>query len=181
MNIQKFGIKIFIDNNGGYSSKSLIPIFHKWIQNKSISDHLLIDVADYSHMVDGPGVMLIAHEGHFSLDQEGHQVGIMYMRKTDLDGDFCKRFNTILSITINTAKLLLDNNLNFITNSFRFIANDRLHAENTFENQNLYKQEIQKVLKNRFPNSKVDYEDISSGEERLAFLVKFDELTNILR
>ena len=180
MEIQKFGIKIFIDQNGDYSSKNFIPVFHKWIQNKVISDHLLIDVADYSHMADGPGVMLVAHEGHFSLDQEDNQPGIMYMRKTNLEGDFYNRFDSVLSITINAAKLLLENNLNFINNSFRFIANDRLYARNTFENHTLYKEEIYKVLKKRFPNCKVNYENISSGEERLAFSVKFDESINIL-
>ena len=36
----------------------------------------LIDVADYSHVPDGPGVMLVAHEGFFSLDQENHQPGL---------------------------------------------------------------------------------------------------------
>ena len=102
------------------------------------------------------------------------------MRRTELEGDFYKRFDTVLSITINAVKLLLDNNLNFINNSFRFIANDRLYAKNTFENHNLYKEEIQKVLKKRFPNCKINYENISSGEERLAFSVKFDESINIL-
>ena len=58
-----------------YSSRDYIPLFHGWIQEKIIPDHLLIDVADYSHIPDGPGIMLIAHEGHFSLDQEKIMIG----------------------------------------------------------------------------------------------------------
>ena len=93
MDLQKFGVKLFFNTNGGYSSKDFVPVFHNWIQDKAIDDHLLIDVADYSHILDGPGVMLVAHEGNFSLDQESLQPGIMYMRKTDIEGDFIQRFN----------------------------------------------------------------------------------------
>ena len=77
MDLQKFGIKLYLTTNGSFDSKDFIPVFHNWIQDKVVDDHLLIDVADYSHISDGPGVMLIAHEGHFSLDQENYQSGIL--------------------------------------------------------------------------------------------------------
>ena len=77
-----------------------------------MADHLLIDVADYSHIPDGPGVLLIAHEGHFSLDQENHKPGIMYMRKTELEGDFKERFIHVLSNAIQAANRLRDNTIN---------------------------------------------------------------------
>ena len=114
-----------------------------------VADHLLIDVADYSHIPDGPGVMLIAHEGHFSLDQEKYQPGIMYMRKTVIEGDFKQRFSEVLSTTIEVAKRLrnnnITNNVDFISNSFRFITNDRLYADNTIENQKCHQSpEIEK-------------------------------------
>ena len=112
MQLQKFGVKLFIKINGSYESKDFIPVFHSWIQNNAVEDHLLIDVADYSHIPDGPGVMLIAHEGHFSLDQENYKPGILYMRKTDISGSFKDRFNKVLSITIQAAKLLSNNNIN---------------------------------------------------------------------
>ena len=100
MDLQKFGVKLFFNTNGSYSSKDFVPVFHNWIQDKAIDNHLLIDVTDYSHIPDGPGVMLIAHEGNFSLDQESQQPGIMYMRKTAIKGDFEYRFKQVLSITI---------------------------------------------------------------------------------
>ena len=69
MDLQKFGIKLYLNTNASYKLSDFIPVFHNWIQEKVVSDHLLIDVADYSHIPDGPGVMLISHEGHYSLDQ----------------------------------------------------------------------------------------------------------------
>ena len=185
MKLQKFGVKLFfLDTNGSYSSKDFIPVFHNWIQDQLVKDHLLIDVADYSHIPDGPGVMLIAHEGHFSLDQENYQPGIMYMRKTKITGSFIERFNEVLSVTIEAANLLSNNNftnyINFSNNALRFITNDRFYAENTIENQNLYKKEIQKALDEKYSDSKFGFGDVSDKNERLAFTVNFSNDIDIL-
>ena len=184
MDLQKFGIKLYFQINGSDPSRNFIPELHRWIQNNSIPEHMLIDVVDYSHITDGPGIMLVAHEGHFSLDKEHQKPGILYMRKTDLSGSFKDRFNKVLSITIQAAQLLKNNNiekeLDFSPNSFRFITNDRLYAENTADNQSLYKKEIQKALDDMYPNSSVDYKDLSDEKERLAFTVKFSDKVNIL-
>ena len=32
MKLQKFGVKLFLNTNGSYSSKDFIPVFHSWIQ-----------------------------------------------------------------------------------------------------------------------------------------------------
>ena len=184
MDLQKFGIKLYFTTNGSLDSKDFIPVFHEWIQEKAVSEHILIDVADYSHIPDGPGVMLIAHEGHFSLDQENHQPGIMYMRKTEMDGTFNDRFNKILSTVIEAADRLRNNNINkdinFINNSFRFIANDRLYAENTIENQTLYKKKMKNVLNEIYPDSNVEFVDVSNENERLAFTINFNNDIDIL-
>ena len=184
MDLQKFGIKLYLTSNNSFNSKSMISVFHSWIQSKAIDNHLLIDVADYSHIPDGPGVMLIAHEGHFSLDQENHEPGMMYMRISELEGAFKERFIHVLSITIQAANRLRDNKINkevdFIHNSFRFMTNDRRIADNTHKNQNLYKDEVQKALTEKYPTSEIEYEDISKENERLAFTVNFNQDINIL-
>ena len=184
MDLQKFGVKLFFNTNGSINSKDFIPVFHSWIQDNIFDDHLLIDVADYSHIPDGPGVMLVAHEGNFSLDQENQQPGIMYMRKTEIAGSFTERFNMVLSIVIKAANRLSDNNIckqvDFKPNSLRFIANDRLYAENTADNQDLYKQKIQKVLDAKYPDHKFEFGDYSDGNERLAFTVNFSNDIDIL-
>ena len=113
MELQKFGIKLFFQQNGSYPYRDFIPELHRWIQNDLIPDHILIDVVDYSHIPDGPGIMLVTHEGHFTLDQEDHKPGILYMRKTDISGSFKDRFNRVLSITIQAAQLLSNNNHKF--------------------------------------------------------------------
>ena len=33
MSIQKFGVKLFFNTNGSYSSKDFVHVFNNWIQN----------------------------------------------------------------------------------------------------------------------------------------------------
>ena len=184
MYLQKFGIKLYINNDGSFNSKDFIPVFHNWIQEKVVSNHLLIDVADYSHIPDGPGVMLISHEGHYSLDQESQKPGIMYMRIRDMEGNFKDRFIKVFSIAIEAANLLKKNKINqkidFSTDSFRFIANDRRIAKNTSDNQKIYQKEVHIALEDMYPQSKWEYKDVSHANERLAFTVNFNTNINIL-
>jgi hypothetical protein len=42
-------------------SGGLEPLFHEWIRTDRLPDETFIDVADYSHLKDGPGVVLVAH------------------------------------------------------------------------------------------------------------------------
>ena len=49
-------------------------------------EELLIDVADYLHVHNGPGIMLIGHEADYSLDNRAGRLGLLYNRKEQLDG-----------------------------------------------------------------------------------------------
>ncbi len=83
VDLHKFGIKLFAVDAKGFDILKLIPMYHRWIQQKMLED-LLIDVADYSHVPAGPGVMLIAHEGNYALDETGHERGVVYYSKHPL-------------------------------------------------------------------------------------------------
>ena len=54
----KFQVKISAKGDKVELEK-LVPVFNEWILNKKIDDELLIDVADYAHVPQGPGVVLI--------------------------------------------------------------------------------------------------------------------------
>jgi hypothetical protein len=57
-----------------------IGIFHRFIQ-QGVLDGLLVDVADYSHVPSGPGVVLIGHDVDYGLDLVGGQAGLLILRK----------------------------------------------------------------------------------------------------
>src|SRR5258705_12223125 len=57
-----------------------IGVFHRFIQEAAVPG-LLIDVADYAHVPDGPGVILIGHEVDYGIDLSGGRTGLLTTRK----------------------------------------------------------------------------------------------------
>ena len=58
----------------------VLALFHRFIQTRAL-EGLLIDVADYSHVPDGPGVMLIGHDVDYAVDLTEGQPGLRVVRK----------------------------------------------------------------------------------------------------
>ena len=86
MQLRHVNVKLLVQNSDEASLEPLIPVFHGWIENRAENDELLIDVADYTHVSAGPGVVLIGHEGNYSVDNTHNRLGVRYNRKADLDG-----------------------------------------------------------------------------------------------
>lgn len=85
MQLQHVNVKLLLQNPEEANLEPLIPVFHSWIENQN-GDELLIDVADYTHVPAGPGIVLIGHEGNYSVDNTGNRLGIRYNRKAAFDG-----------------------------------------------------------------------------------------------
>jgi hypothetical protein len=135
MDLHKLGVKFYAVDAERLDILKLIPMYHRWIQQNMLGD-LLIDVADYSHVPAGPGVMLIAHEGNYALDETGHERGVMYYSKHRLDAELPQRFALIARKALEAAKLMrddaeLEGALRLAGNRLQLFANDRLVAPNT--------------------------------------------------
>ncbi len=85
MQLQHVNVKLLVQNPEEANLEPLIPVFHSWIENQN-GDELLIDVADYTHVPAGPGIVLIGHEGNYSVDNTGNRLGVRYNRKAAFDG-----------------------------------------------------------------------------------------------
>ena len=87
----RIGAKLYADDPSVIDLAAVVPIFHGWIQRR-ILDGVPIDVADYAHVPDGPGVMLIGHEADRSLDLGEGRPGVLYQRKRVVEGTLVDRF-----------------------------------------------------------------------------------------
>jgi hypothetical protein len=135
MDLHRFGIKFFAADADGVEILRLIPMYHRWIQQGLLPD-LLIDVADYSHVPAGPGVMLIAHEGNYALDETDGERGVLYCSKQTLPGELPERLAQVAGRALQAAQLMsadeqLEGTLRLPGNRLQFFANDRLVAPNT--------------------------------------------------
>src|SRR5580704_1068097 len=85
MNLQHVNAKLFVKNQEEVDLERLIPVFHSWIKD-GVFEELLLDVADYRHVFEGPGVAIIGHEANYSVDNADSRLGVRYNRKATLDG-----------------------------------------------------------------------------------------------
>ena len=103
--LQRFSLKIFAEPASAGEPSTIIPVFHTWIQEHAVPG-LLIDVADYTHLVDGPSVLLAAHEANYALDETGGRPGLSYTRKQPLEGTFGERLAVAAAALITAARRL---------------------------------------------------------------------------
>jgi hypothetical protein len=127
MDLQKLGIKFFMTNPNAVPVLDFIPVFQKWIQSQVIPNHMLIDIHNYSHIHNGPGILLVAHEGNFSIDMGDARMGLLYYRKQP-GGDAVKTALHACSLLENEPAF--GGRLRFRTDELEIVANDRLLAPN---------------------------------------------------
>lgn len=133
MNIQHINIKFFLENAETVKLAEYGAVFNFWIQQQRLEE-LLIDVADYSHVHHGPGIMLIGHEADYSLDNRAGRLGLLYNRKAQLEGSTQENLAQAVRAALTAAQILeKENGLTFNTQEVQVIVNDRLLVPNTAE------------------------------------------------
>jgi hypothetical protein len=150
--LQRIGLKLFAADGVAVEPRELVPIFHRWIQTRAIAGQLLIDVADYSHVPDGPGVLLVAHEGNFSLDLGGARMGLAYNRKTPAAGARGERLRAIARTVLEACRRLEDDpvlggRIRFRGDELQLFANDRLRAPNREETLTAFRPALSELLR----------------------------------
>ncbi|MGH7856127.1 MAG: hypothetical protein ACREQY_02270 [Candidatus Binatia bacterium] len=135
--LQKLAIKLFAEPGTSPALPEFIPVFHRWIQTGPVED-LLIDVADYSHVEAGPGILLVAHEGNYAVDMAGGRMGLLYSRKQPFEGSLVERLTAVTRAALRACRLLeeapeLEGRIRFRGDEMLIVANDRLRAPNTDE------------------------------------------------
>lgn len=163
MESSKFSCKLFID--GDPKLDDFVPVFHSWIQTHIMPDHLLIDVASYTHVHNGPGVVLVAREANFSLDRRGGMPGLTYQRKHPIDGSLADRLAAVFRWT-QTAAALLKDRVKFRTDLFELRICDRLHAPNSSETFQLVRPELLKL----WPGANLEH--LNKPEELFTVLIR---------
>jgi hypothetical protein len=151
MDATRLDVKLFVEASSRFELPALIPVFHTWIQQSTIDDELLIDVTDYSHVIDGPGVLLVGHEAQYGLEQSKGRTGLLYsQRRARVDG-FESALRYSLRHALRAASLLekeesLRGKLKFSGQELLIRINDRLRAPNTLETWKAVEPTLRAVL-----------------------------------
>lgn len=164
MDFQHITIKLFAER-ADFELHELIPVFHQWIQRKELPDLLLIDVADYAHVPNGPGVMLIAHEGHVSFDMGAVQTdapspGVVYANKRLAQGSTKDRITHALRQAVGTASLLqndkqLAGKATFDPSRLLIRFDDFLHVANDDQSFEAVKADVTAALESVYGDASI--------------------------
>jgi hypothetical protein len=132
--------------------EAFVPVFHAWIREQKLEDEVMIDVADYAHVVDGPGVLLVCHEGHYVIERRGGQWSLVYHRKRGGEGaSLQERLRVPLRRLARAAALLAEDaslpaRLSFRTDELVLRVGNRLHAPNTDDTLDAIRDDVDAVL-----------------------------------
>jgi len=149
MDIQHVNAKFFFEGDFDLSNTHLVEVFHDWVREQ-VFDGVLIDVADYRHVPDGPALMIVGHEADYVIDCTDGRGGLRYNRKAALDADSAGRFRQALVAASCAARLLQESlgegAVMFSRTELELSVNDRALAPNTPETFAQCKPDIESAV-----------------------------------
>jgi hypothetical protein len=175
MQAHKISVKFYAEDDSKLAPHEFVPVFHSWIQNRAVPEHMLVDVADYAHVHNGPGTLLVAHEANFYTDRIDGRLGLTYSRKQAAPGAFIDRLRQAVTAALEAAVRLEDDprlagKLKFGTGEVTIRVPDRLLAPNTMETYSQVRGDIEKVAADLYGAGNFDVEHVLS--DKLPFEVR---------
>jgi hypothetical protein len=176
MELQHVNVKIFLEGAGGVDPDRVAEVFHRWVAGQSMEE-LLVDVADYSHVHHGPGVLLVGLEADYSIDHTGGRSGLRYNRKAPLPGSNADRLRQALRAAARACGLLEAEwtdatGPRFSRTELEFLINDRALAPNSPESWTSLRAELEAVLAGVLGHREFRMERDEDPRRRLAATVK---------
>lgn len=104
---KRLAVKLSLARAPQLQPADIVPIFQRWIQQRTVPG-MLIDVIDYKHVPDGPGVVLIADEADYAWDMGAGQAGLRYIRKRALPDDLSDALHLCFERAVLAARQLED-------------------------------------------------------------------------
>jgi len=169
---ERLQLKMFLEPSAHFELEALVPVFHRFIREQLVKE-LLIDVVDYSHVPDGPGIVLIGHAADFYVGALDGRPGLVYSRKRGGPGPEA-RLEDALRRLVNVARLLEQENglkLRFRSNDLSLRLTDRLRAPNDDATFASTQTEVEQLF-TRIYGGSVAVQRLPSLKEPLGLLLK---------
>jgi hypothetical protein len=174
MELQKLNVKFLVAPPDGVPLTRFIEVFHGWIQAGDGDYH---DVADYSHMQAGPGIVLVANEANISIDETENRRGLLFNQKRHLSGSNQEKLRTVVAAALENCRKLeaepaLRGKLRFSGNEAVIWVNDRLAGTNSEAFFQELKREIEPFAKQLYGDAVISLERDSDPRKRLHVRIK---------
>ena len=181
MELQKLSVKLFVEQPNSIPLTEFIDVFHGWIQ---ATDGVYHDVADYSHMLSGPGIVLVAQIANISIDETGNRRGLLFSQKSRLAGSNRDKLSAVLRAALEHCVKLenepaLRGKLRFAANEAAVSLNDRLAGVNSQESFDQIKDDVESVAKRLFGGAELSIERDDDPRQRLNARIKTNAPINL--
>ena len=158
MELQRIEVKFYLEEGTSINAEDAFRIFNDWIPETSAET--LVDVADYSHVPDGPRTLLVGHEHNYALDCSDGRLGLYCARKIEIDGGLGERIRSALMTTLQACRRLERESefagmVRFRGDELLLTVNDRLNAPNTEETASVLEPHLRSVLGSMYPGAEV--------------------------
>ena len=173
--LQRINVKFYLEDPESLSAEEAFRVFNSWIP--TTPDEVLIDVADYSHLDEGPLTLLVGHEANYSLDNHSAEMGLLYSRKQPADGDLTERLASAFKAALTACRRLeeepsLAGKVKFRSGDLLLVANDRLNAANDDDDENALRGALDPVLAQLFAGAEYAVERDDAPELRLNLRIR---------
>ena len=174
MKPRRLALKLFTREPVG---RDLLPpyigVFHRFIQEGSLPG-LLVDVADYAHVPDGPGIVLIGHDVDYGLDLVGGHSGLLVLCKREGERGLAELFRSALGRAAAAARALEsadEVSVAFGADRLELVIFDRLEAPNTAECAEAVTKELEAVARDAL-GAELRFEWVSGDDPRRALTLE---------
>ena len=131
--LQRFDIKIGLDIRGAATQDEvcdrLIAVFGRW---RLEDGEEIVDLQDYSHVPNGPGIVLVSKRWVLSVDYGAGRPGFLLSNRKGLEGSTAERLAAATKLALAKCQRLLDEaEMDGVapasSKSVTVALNDRLH------------------------------------------------------
>ena len=169
----RFNLKVFLAE-WNVTPEETFKTFNDWITETD--GETLIDVADYSHVHEGPVTLLVGHDANYSIDTSNSELGLVYSRKQPLNGDPGSWLGSVFKSALSACLRLerdekLQGRVKFRGDRFLLINNDRLHTPNSATSLEVLRSNLESFLNNLFDGSPTRVEHNTDKRKRLCITV----------
>jgi len=173
--LQRIHVKMLADAPPDFRLDPFLAIFGRWRQDKTHPAQW-VDLADYAHMAEGPGILLAGHQGNFVVDRARPGLGLLYAGKKDFEGANDERIVGAFRRCLDLTKALVTEptypaEMKLKPESWEFFINDRVYFPNNDETDAALRPAIESALNKLFGDG-VTMERDTDPQRRYAFSIR---------
>ncbi len=173
--LQRLDIKLYLTLEPGLTQDEvwtrLIAVFGRWRHDESEE---LIDLQDYAHVPNGPGIVLVSKRWVLSIDWSDGQAGILLPMRRGLEGTLSERFARATRVLLEKAtRLLAEEELEEVMKprcgELSIAVNDRVLYPDPDAADAELRPEVEKLITKLYAGASCELERASDSDSRLKY------------